>query len=344
MLLFIFLLCSRCAGGDVEPSEKLIIIEPVAIGAAQELKDDSKIVLPPLRTFTGRSKFSRTDLASKGLRFRPAQPAKSIKANFDLGNGSFLVPLNGGGSSVRVLKKMKRWEDFTLVDKLGGKLMSGDAVNIKTSDDKHYLSVDGQNTIIHAKATQAGRSETFTILSTTGKKEITFGDTIAFRTYQNMFVSAGDRNLNTIIRGNKRSVGAGETFKLLSPVGVAKLMLKPITPPASVATRAPASIARKTRAPGVVRTTDTPTLELAKTVGISAKSLVAMKALTPTKKTETEKKNLNILSTKMQRATKQKTPLIMGKMIDVSKFQYGLSTKVQSKNGQGPAGSPIGII
>jgi hypothetical protein len=235
-----------------------------------------------------------------------------------------------------VLKKTKRWEDFTLVDKLGGKLMSGDAVNLKTSDGKHYLSVDGQNTIVHAKATQAGRSETFTILSTTGKKEITFGDTIAFRTYQNMFVSAGNRSLNTIIRGNRRSVGVGETFKLLSPVGVAKLILKPIKPPASVAMRTPA--------PRVRKTTDTPTLELAETVGVSAKSLVAMKTLTPTKKTETEKKNLNILSTKMQRATKQKTPIVMGKMIDVSKFQYGLGTKVQNNNGQGPAGSPIGII
>ncbi|MBN2316298.1 MAG: hypothetical protein JXM79_20385 [Sedimentisphaerales bacterium] len=245
---------------------------------------------------------------------------------------------------MRVLKKTKRWEDLTLVDKLGGTLMSGDAVNLKTSDGKHYLSVDSQSTIVHAKATQAGRSETFTILSTTGKKEITFGDTIAFRTYQNMFISAGNRSLNTIIRGNKRSVGIGETFKLLSPVGVAKLMLKPITPPASVAARPPASIARTTPAPGAVRTTDTPTLELAETVGVSAKSLVAMKALTPTKKTETEKKNLNLLTTKMQRATSQKTPMVMGKMIEVSKFQYGLGAKVQNKNGQGPAGSPIGLI
>jgi len=344
MLLFILLLCSRCPGVDEDSSENLIIIEPVAIGAAEGLKEDGKIVLPPLRTLVGRPKITRIDLSSRGLKFRPVQPAKSIKVNFDLGNGNFLVPINGGGSSVRVLKKTKRWEDLTLVDKLGGKLMSGDAVNLKTSDGKHYLSVDSQSTIVHAKATQAGRSETFTILSTTGKKEITFGDTIAFRTYQNMFISAGNRSLNTIIRGNKRSVGIGETFKLLSPVGVAKLMLKPITPPASVAARPPASIARTTPAPGAVRTTDTPTLELAETVGVSAKSLVAMKALTPTKKTETEKKNLNLLTTKMQRATSQKTPMVMGKMIEVSKFQYGLGAKVQNKNGQGPAGSPIGLI
>jgi len=204
---------------EVLPENVVVKVTPVPIGEAAKLPKQKTAILPPPKTY--RLKVPAAALIKPAV--LPVKPAVKIQpvtpTSFSIrllsDKGYYLVADNGGGGLLRAnTKKAGPWTAFTLVDLNGGKLASGDKIQLKTSDGKHYVVAEGGG----GQSVLANRSiprewETFVILRVGGTGEIKFGDRVALRVHDGQYVSAAGGGGGNVSAGS-RQLGSSARFNL----------------------------------------------------------------------------------------------------------------------------------
>ncbi len=130
-------------------------------------------------------------------------------------NGKNLVAEKGGGGDVHADSgKSTEWETFEMIDLNGGRLNSGDAVNLKTSDDLHFLVAEyGGGSVVKADHLNAKEWGTFNLIRVGRGGMIQPGDEVALQTSNGKYVVAKNGGGGTVC-ANSLEVGEWETFRL----------------------------------------------------------------------------------------------------------------------------------
>ncbi|MFT3776438.1 MAG: glycoside hydrolase family 16 protein [Minicystis sp.] len=88
---------------------------------------------------------------------------------------------NGGGAVIATATVAQAWETFTLIDKNGGSLVSGDEVFIKTGGGQYFQALDGGGSTLNAASYNQLGWETFRIVKVNGSGVIHSGDVIGLQ-------------------------------------------------------------------------------------------------------------------------------------------------------------------
>ena len=96
--------------------------------------------------------------------------------------GRFVGAQNNGGGQVNATATIAQaWEKFTLIDKNGGSLVSGDEVYIKTGGGQYLQAVNGGGGDLNAASLNQQAWETFRIVKASGTGVITTGNVVGLQ-------------------------------------------------------------------------------------------------------------------------------------------------------------------
>lgn len=128
---------------------------------------------------------------------------------------AYVTAGRGGGPNVTADRKaIGAWEVFELVDRDGGTLHSGDAVQLRASNGQYVVAESGGDAGVSVNGA-AGAWETFMIVKVGSGDTITPGDAVAFRTIGGKYLTAeGGGGANVTARGT--AIGAWQTFRYLA--------------------------------------------------------------------------------------------------------------------------------
>jgi len=136
--------------------------------------------------------------------------------NFQANNGQYVVAENGGGGVVNANRASAGgWETFTLVDRNGGLLQSGDSVNLYTFSWWVLQAPNGGGGTLSGAGTMPHSWETFVLekVGGSGGSTILNGDLVALRTDAGYYVVA-ENGGGGVVNANRLSVGPWETFTI----------------------------------------------------------------------------------------------------------------------------------
>ncbi len=147
--------------------------------------------------------------------FNGPAPGTRFTVGFQASNGQFVVAEGGGGGVVNANRGgMGAWESFTLVDRNGGSLESGDHINLYTWDWWVLQASGGGGGGLHAGAVLPDGWETFVIEKVGGSGTINNGDPIALRTDNGHYVVA-EGGGGGVVNANRTGIGSWETFTIV---------------------------------------------------------------------------------------------------------------------------------
>jgi len=134
-------------------------------------------------------------------------------------SGGYYVTADGaGGGLVHVgAPQILAWEEFSIIDRNGGSLLSGDSVNLLTQDGHYVMAWDNGGGAVEATSEHDEAWERFTILKQNGTGTINPGDSIALRTGSgHYFVAEGGGGGGNLLNANRTAIGPWEVFVLQS--------------------------------------------------------------------------------------------------------------------------------
>ena len=88
---------------------------------------------------------------------------------------------NGGGEVIATATAAQAWENFTLIDKNGGSLVSGDEVYIKTGGGQYFQAFNGGGSTLNAASPNQLDWETFRVVKAGGSGVITGGSVVGLQ-------------------------------------------------------------------------------------------------------------------------------------------------------------------
>ncbi len=142
-------------------------------------------------------------------------------------DGPYVAAEEGGGGDVNANRPAGGpWETFDVRDLNGGALESGDAVELRTVDGQHALTVETGTLRVTARA-GAGAGATFALERLAGPGPIASGEQVALRAGA-LYVAA-EGGGGGVLHANRTAVGPWESFRITlgaTPPG-------PIHPPSS---------------------------------------------------------------------------------------------------------------
>jgi hypothetical protein len=139
-----------------------------------------------------------------------------LRAGLSTYYGYYVSADDGGGGAVHVNAPwLRQWEEFTIIDRNGGDLMSGDSVNILTHNGHYLMAQDNGGGAVYASSTHDLAWERFTILKQNGTAPIRAGDIIALQAGDgHYFVAEGGGGGQNVLNANRDTIGAWEQFVL----------------------------------------------------------------------------------------------------------------------------------
>jgi hypothetical protein len=145
--------------------------------------------------------------------------AGNVTVNITSRSGHFLAAEGGGGSDL-VANRFRggQWEEFTLIDRNGGALMSRDSVCIETFHRFYVVAESGGGREAKANRSSCGPWERFQIIKIDSRGwpvegEIEIPGRVAFRTANGSYLVA-EGGGGGAVNANRPSIGPWETFRL----------------------------------------------------------------------------------------------------------------------------------
>lgn len=89
---------------------------------------------------------------------------------------------NGGGAVLAVATQAQAWEQFTLIDRNGGSLQSGDLVHVKAGNGQYFQAANGGGSTLNAASNNELDWETFRVVKENGGGTINNGDLVGLQT------------------------------------------------------------------------------------------------------------------------------------------------------------------
>lgn len=146
--------------------------------------------------------------------FDGAAPGTRITVSFQASNLQYVVAEGNGGGVVNANRSAPGpWETFTLVDRNGGTLQSGDSVHLYTSDGWVFQAPSGGGGTLVASGTMPHGWETFVIQKVGGSGGIVNGDSVALRTFNGHYVVA-EGGGGGVVKADRLAIGPWETFRI----------------------------------------------------------------------------------------------------------------------------------
>jgi chitinase len=131
------------------------------------------------------------DLDTEGDRHGTEQNLAVPGVHFRTSTGNYVGARNsGGGAVIATATEARGWETFTLDDKNGGTLESGDTVTIRAGSGQYFQAVNGGGTTLNAGSNNQLGWETFKIVKQSGSGTIANGDLVGLQTSNGHWVSA----------------------------------------------------------------------------------------------------------------------------------------------------------
>lgn len=119
---------------------------------------------------------------------------------------------NGGGAVIATATVAQAWENFALIDKNGGSLVSGDEVYIRAGSGQYWQAANGGGSTLNAGSYNQLGWETFRIVKASGTGTIVSGDVVGLQTTTtNNWVSAENGGGGTVFAYGG-ALGAWEKF------------------------------------------------------------------------------------------------------------------------------------
>ncbi|HEX9670744.1 MAG TPA: hypothetical protein VGC93_14830 [Thermoanaerobaculia bacterium] len=142
-------------------------------------------------------------------------PGTRITVNFRANNGQYVVAENAGGGVINANRTAAGpWETFTLVDRNGGLLQSGDSVHLYTWDWWVLQAPGGGGGTLVGSGTMPHGWETFVIQKVGGSGTILNGNQVALRTFSGHYVVA-EGGGGGVVNANRVAIGPWETFTIV---------------------------------------------------------------------------------------------------------------------------------
>ncbi len=145
-----------------------------------------------------------------------AAPGTRSLASLRAGSGHYLVAVNGGGGDVfaNASGSPGVWGTFTLVDRNGGALNSGDAVHFYTSSWWLLSAFNAGGGVFSAVGMMPHNWENFVIEKISGSGAINSGDLVTLRTFGGRYVVAQGGG-GGAVRADSTVRGSWETFTFI---------------------------------------------------------------------------------------------------------------------------------
>jgi Domain of unknown function (DUF5010)/DUF5010 C-terminal domain len=135
-------------------------------------------------------------------------------AGFRTDNGHYLVAESGGGERMYANRTSQgAWESFTLIDRNGGSLQSGDPIRLQAHDGYYVAAELGGGDTVNANRWTPGAWEEFRIIRTAGPGVISNGDQVAIQSINNNYFSA-EAGGGGLLNANRTAIGPWETFTI----------------------------------------------------------------------------------------------------------------------------------
>ncbi len=142
----------------------------------------------------------------------PPVPPSGLRAGFLSHAGFYLCAEGGGGREVVANRRgLGPWETWSLTDRNGGKLQSGDTVHLASHLGGYFVAENGGGSVVNANRSQPGTWETFTLMKLGGSGEIRNGDTVALQSVDGYFVVAEEGG-GGLVNANRTGAGPWESF------------------------------------------------------------------------------------------------------------------------------------
>ena len=176
----------------------------------QTAPPSQQVLIQQQRNVTLQQLPSRVILQSATLPEGAGRIQYALRAN----NGKYLAADGGGGNLVRAAStKIQSWERFTIIDRNGGALKSGDPVHLLSSNGKHYITLNSGNTLARASSTIPAASTIFTLISGATGRAVTTNSRVVFRAASGKYIGVNNRG---VLDSNFSTSTASTRFQLSS--------------------------------------------------------------------------------------------------------------------------------
>jgi hypothetical protein len=145
--------------------------------------------------------------------------ARNVTVSIRANRGQLLSAVGGGGGDLLANRyAVGQWEEFTIIDRNGGALMSKDKVCLETFRRYFVVAESGGGREARANRGNCGPWETFTIVKIASngwpvEGEIEIPGRVAFRSANGSYMVA-ESGGGGAINVNRPAIGPWETFRL----------------------------------------------------------------------------------------------------------------------------------